>query len=105
MRIEFAELSWIDEGESCSLSELAERSGLAESAICELIEIGAIVQIEPAAESPVFGARALHAARTASRLQRDFELDVRGVALALALLERVTQAEAELAELRARMPR
>ncbi len=105
MRIEFAELTWVDEGEPCSLSELAERSGLAEPDICELLEIGAIVAIEPAAESPRFSARALLAARTASRLQRDFELDVRGIALALALLERLTQAEAELAELRARMPR
>jgi chaperone modulatory protein CbpM len=50
-------------------------------------------------------AAALHAARTAHRLQADFELDVQGLALALRLLERVSELETQLQSLRARSPR
>jgi chaperone modulatory protein CbpM len=43
-------------------------------------------------------------ARTAFRLRHDFELDEQGLAVALALLERVRDLEAELDALRAQLP-
>jgi chaperone modulatory protein CbpM len=49
--------------------------------------------------------RALQAARTAARLRGDFEVDARGLALAMALLRRIEDLEEELCGLRARMPR
>ena len=96
MKIELAELAWFDERVEYSLLELAERSRLPETEILELIECGAIAPRDQ---------RALAAARTAARLRRDFEIDVHGVALAMALLRRIGELEAELAHLRAQAPR
>ncbi len=44
------------------------------------------------------------AARIASRLQADLELDVHSTELALALIERIRRLEAELRDLKARSP-
>jgi hypothetical protein len=46
----------------------------------------------------------LVAARIASRLQEDLELDAHAVAVALALIERIRRLEAELRDLKARSP-
>lgn len=43
-------------------------------------------------------------ARSASRLRKDFDLDAQGLALAVALLERVRDLEEQLRDLRARIP-
>jgi chaperone modulatory protein CbpM len=44
-------------------------------------------------------------ARTARRLRDDFELDTRGLGVALKLLERVADLESENLALRAQLPR
>ena len=95
MKIELAELTWIDEQGDCSLGELAEHARLPETEILELMECGAI---------PPRAGRALAAARTAARLRRDFELDLHGLVLAMTLLRRIDELEAELARLRAHKP-
>ena len=51
-----------------------------------------------------FSARVVTVARTACRLRDDFELDTRGVGVALKLLERVRDLEQEIARLRAQTP-
>jgi chaperone modulatory protein CbpM len=105
MRIETTEVMWFEQHE-LSLPELADLSGLPQQVLGELLDCGAIEPLGRQAGSETrFGAAALQAARTARRLQADFELDVQGLVLALRLLERVAELETQLQSLRARLPR
>jgi chaperone modulatory protein CbpM len=105
MRIEVTELTWLDAQVEYSLVELAERSRLSEAELLELVNCGVISAREPGAASQRFPGHALAAARTAARLRDDFEVDVHGVALAMALLARIAALEGELSQLRAPAPR
>lgn len=99
-----AEVLWLDEHGVVSLTELVEFSGLRETELLELVHTGAL----PARDGPeglAFSGRAVTLARTACRLRDDFELDTRGLAVALRLLERVRDLESDLARLRAQLPR
>ncbi|TMH54899.1 MAG: hypothetical protein E6H53_17935 [Betaproteobacteria bacterium] len=104
MRIELSEVVWLDEQRELTLAELAELSGLSEAELHELEDCGAIAPIDPDAGTKTFSAHYLVLARTACRLRDDFELDTQGLAVALALLDRVRALEAELRDLRARRP-
>ena len=104
MRIELNEVVWLDEQREMTLAELAELSGLSEAELHELEDCGAIAPIDPDAGTQTFSAHYLVLARTACRLRDDFELDTQGLAVALALLDRVRALEAELRDLRARRP-
>jgi len=104
MKIEFAEVLLIEEHGELSLEQLAELSRLPQEELLELVACEALVPLDPCAPEPSFGARALLTARTAARLRADFELDAHGVALALALLDRIGELEAEVRELLAHLP-
>ena len=95
MEIEYREFAWLDEQEGCTLTELAQHACLPEIEIMELLEFGLI---------PRGAGRALAAARVAARLRRDFELDLHGVALAMTLLQRIDELEAELGRRRTLSP-
>jgi chaperone modulatory protein CbpM len=99
------EVLWLDEHRVVSLTELVEFSGLRETELLDLVHTGAL----PARDAPdgglAFSARVVTMARTACRLRDDFELDTRGLAVALRLLERVRDLENEVARLRAQSPR
>jgi chaperone modulatory protein CbpM len=102
MNIE-AEVFWLDEQRMVSLTELVECSGLRETELLELVHSGVL----PSHDAPgglAFSAHVVTLARTACRLRNDFELDTRGLAVALGLLERVHDLEGELARLRAHHP-
>jgi len=105
MRIELTELVWMEEHRQVTLAELSELSGLSETELRELEDCGAIAPADPRAATRTFGAEGIVAARTAFRLRHDFELDAQGLAVALALLERVRALEGELREIRAQLPR
>ena len=105
MKLEIAEVLMIEEHGELSLAELAELSRLSETELLELVDCEALVPIDPYAREPTFAAHAILTARTACRLRNDFELDTRGVALALALLDRIGDLEAEIRELMAHVPR
>jgi len=96
--------SWLSERYELSLAELCELSGLSEAELRVLVDCGAIAPTDPGARDWTFSADRLVVARSAFRLRRDFELDSQGLALAVALLERVRDLEDELRELRARLP-
>lgn len=96
--------SWLHERYEFSLAELCELSGLSEAELRGLVDCGAIEPADPAASEWTFSADRLVVARSAHRLRRDFDLDPQGLALALALLERVRDLEGELRDLRARVP-
>jgi chaperone modulatory protein CbpM len=104
MRIELTELAWLEEHRELTLAELAELSGLSEAELHELEDCGAIAPVDPGAVERTFGAECIVAARAAFRLRNDFELDAQGLAVALALLDRVRALETELRDLRAQLP-
>lgn len=99
------EVLWLDEHRVVSLRELVEISGLRESELLELVHSGALPASDAAGGGYSFSARIVTVARTACRLRDDFELDTRGLSVALKLLERVRDLEEEIARLRAQMPR
>ncbi len=105
MRVELGELTWLDEHRELTLAELSELSGLSEAELRELEDCGAIAPADPTAVTQTFGAQCIVIARTAFRLRHDFELDERGLAVALALIDRVRELEAELRSLSAQLPR
>jgi len=104
MRVELTEVHWLEGHRDLTLAELAQLSGFSEDELRELEACGAIAPLDPSDAPPKFGARCLVAARTAYRLRNDFELDTQGLAVALALLERIDALEAEIGELRAQLP-
>lgn len=97
---------WLNEGETCSFLTLVEASGLSGEEVQWLMESGALMPLagQPAQENLVFPADALPVARLARRLRDDFELDRAGLALALRLMQRIDALEAEIGQLRARLP-
>lgn len=104
MRVELTEAHWLERQQDISLAELAELSGLPESELRELADCGAVLPIEPSVSPPTFSAASITVVKTAVRLRNDFELDMRGVALALSLIERIHELESELQKLRAQLP-
>ena len=95
------EVLWLDEHRVVSLHELVEFSGLRETELLELVHSGALPVRDEPGGGMAFSARVVTMARTACRLRDDFELDTRGLAVALRLLERVRDLEGEIARLRA----
>lgn len=96
MKVEVTEVVWVEE---CSLAELAERSRLPEAVLQELIDCGLLSPCDHAASPLRFDSVALAAARAAARLRNDFELDAAGTSVALALLRRIGELEAEVQRL------
>ena len=105
MKFELTEALWLEERGTITLVELAQCSGLSESEVAELVELGALEPLDAGASELCFGAQCIIPARTASRLRTDFELDTHGLALVLSLLDRVHELEAALQRLNARLPR
>ena len=105
MKLELTEAVWLDERGVVTLVELAECSGLTQADLRELVDLGALAPLDAQAAEWSFEAHCIVAARTASRLRSDFELDYPGVALVLSLLERVRDLESRLQRLDARLPR
>ena len=104
MRVELNELRWLEEHRELTLGELSDVSGLSEAELRDLEDCGAIAAVDASAPTRTFAAQCIVTARTAFRLRHDFELDEQGLAVALALLERVRELEAELDALRAQLP-
>ncbi len=103
MKIEQA--TWLHEHYEFSLEELCELSGLSEAELRELVDHGVLAPVDPGTRAWTFRADRLVVARSARRLRKDLDLDPHGVALVVALLERVRGLEAELRDLQAKLPR
>jgi len=79
----------LEEQTELSLDDLCHACAIDAQRIVELVNIGVL---EPAGEEPArwqFGGASLQRARTALRLQHDFEIDLAGAALALDLLDEI----------------
>jgi len=105
VKAELNEALWLSERREFSLAEFMELSGLSEQELRELVDYGALEPANPQAEQWAFSADRVIAARTVCRLRNDFGLDMQGLALILAYLDRIHDLEAQLQNLRARLPR
>jgi hypothetical protein len=105
VRVELTEVIWLEE-QVLSFAELAELSDLPQGLLEELVQSGAIVPIDDDVDHEThYGAEALAAARHARQLHEDFELDAAALVLVLGLCDRVSELEARLRELQAKLPR
>ncbi|MES2105047.1 MAG: chaperone modulator CbpM [Pseudomonadota bacterium] len=102
-RIETVEAVWLDESRPCSLDELVDLSGLSHAELKELVELGAIEADAADGASLIFQQRYVAVARSARRLKDDFELDTTGLGVAVRLLQRIQELEAELNAARAQL--
>lgn len=89
----------LDETSCITFVELQRASGMSETEIGELVEIGVFEQGTHDKVGWVFSSRCISQARTAQRLRNDFELNTQGIALALTYLERIRELENRLREL------
>lgn len=94
-----------DPRRALSFKQLADLSGLAEAVLRDLIEYGAVEPIDISAPAWTFTANVVVVARTACRLQRDFELEPDALAVVLRLMGRIDALETEVRSLRARRTR
>ncbi len=95
---------WVTESQHYSLAELVTLSGLPESALRDLIELGALRPANPEGPGWIFSGRCLLTVRAASRIQTSFELEPHGLALVVSLLERIRELESRLGHLEAQQP-
>jgi chaperone modulatory protein CbpM len=85
-----------DEYAKLSVDELSRLCAVDRTYIVELVEEGVLSVVEVDAAEWRFSGTALRRARTALRLQRDLEINLPGVALALELLEELEALRREL---------
>lgn len=79
----------LDEHSEISLRDLCQACSISSEYIIELVDEGVL---EPAGDEYTqwrFTANTIQRARTAARLQRDLEINIAGVALALELLDEI----------------
>jgi chaperone modulatory protein CbpM len=79
-----------------SVDDLSRLCAVDRAAIVDLVEEGVLSVIEVEASEWRFPGAALRRARTAVRLQRDLEINLPGVALALELIEELERLRREL---------
>jgi chaperone modulatory protein CbpM len=97
-------LQILDAETSIVMDELVRASGLAREEIVELVEYG-VFQPQGAPSAWTFASHTIVVARRAARLRSDFGLNVSGLALALAYLERIEALERRIRELECGLPR
>ncbi len=101
MPIDTVEATFIEHSEHVTLVELAERSGLSEAELRELVECGVFSPADQAAFT--FESRSLVVARTAHRLREELALDdTHALAVVVRLFQRIEALETELRVVRAR---
>jgi|SRR5215470_15336038 len=108
MASSFYDQALLTEQFEVALEELAQASGLSQHEIVELVEYGVFQPIGDAATVASgwrFSSRTIVLGRRASRLKSDFDLSLPALSLVLTYLERIEEMEAELARLRAELPR
>jgi chaperone modulatory protein CbpM len=88
---------------AASLEHLAEVSGLSIEEIEDLIDTEIIKPVDTSAQTRMFQLRYVVTVKTARRLRDDFELDRQGLALALSLLQRIDELQAEIHATKARL--
>jgi chaperone modulatory protein CbpM len=94
VKAEINEVLLLDEHLECSYVEFLQLSGLTEEELSTLLECGALIPVNP--DTRTFSGKSLVIARAACRLRNDLDLDPHALAVALRLLDRIEELEAEL---------
>ena len=95
MNVEIGEATFFDERDLVTLVQLAERSGLSEEELRELIECGAFSPVDVSAWT--FSSHCIVVARTAYRLREEFALDdTHALAVVVRLIQRIEALQAQL---------
>lgn len=105
MKLGLSEDFFLDERVEVSLDELAELSGLSRVELLGLVETGVLIPVNPHETHWRFAGNVVVTVRSVRRLRDDFELDTNALPLALVMLERIRELEAELREVQAKLPR
>ena len=105
MKPDQSDAVWLDKHHEFSFTELVQFSGLSESDLRELVDYGVLTPTEPQSAEWTFGGDIAVTMRAAGRLRDDLELDAQALALALTLIGRIRDLEAELCSVRAQLPR
>jgi len=105
MEPEQTDAVWLDDRLEFSFAELARFSGLAEAELRELVDYGALVPTNPQEAEWTFSGDIVVTVQAAGRLRADLELDPQALALALTLINRIRELEAQIGNLRAQLPR
>ena len=100
-----AEAVWLDERLEFSFAELARFSRLSDAELRELVDCGALAPTNPQEAEWTFSGDIAVTVRAAGRLCADLELDPQALALALTLINRIRELEAQIGKLRAQLPR
>jgi uncharacterized small protein (DUF1192 family) len=95
---------WLHGHYQVSIVELADTCGMPETVVRELVEYGALVPADPAAEPWMFSADWIVRMRKAARIRADLELETQALALVVSFLERIDRLEREIARLDAQLP-
>ena len=102
MEPEQADAVWLDAQHEFSIAELARCSGLSGAELRELVDYGALTPNNPQAAEWMFGGDMIVTVQAAGRLRDDLGLEPQALALALTLIGRIRDLEAQLSNLRAR---
>ena len=105
MTMQITDTVWLNDAAVCRIEHLVEVSGLSMEEIEDLIEAGVIAPQQPDIQPLSFELKYVMTVKTARRLRDDFQLDPHGVSLALTLLRRIGELEAQLAATRAKRGR
>ena len=105
MELQQTDAEWLDDRLALTLAELARCSCLSEDELRELADYGALVPNNPQEAEWTFSGDMVVTVQVAGRLRDDLELDPQALALALTLIRRIRDLEAQLCSLRAQLPR
>jgi len=105
MKLEQADAVWLDAHHEFSLAELVQCSRLSEAELRELVDYGVLTPTDPRGAEWTFGGDIVVTMQAAGRLRDDLELDAQALALALTLINRIRELEAQIGNLRAQLPR